>query len=116
MDNFIDFLSKETRLKEDKTQHHYLMSEIGTITELVNKRDGKSPEFEDYKFRNFLRYAEEDIDGLMKLCKEEELPTDMREDWGKGIYEYIRSNFFYNGTVLVFVWLKHHDWRPKESR
>ena len=158
VDNFIDFLSKETRLKEDKTQHHYLMSEIGTyynkvkdfassqldeemsrapedapelteeesrnkvkealkagieaITELVNERDGKSPEFEDYKFRKFLRYAEEDIDGLMELCKEEELPTDMREDWEKGIYEYIRSNFFYNGTGLVFAGYGENDLFP----
>lgn len=158
VDNFIDFLSKEPRLKEDKTQHHYLMSEIGTyynkvkdfashqldaemsnapegapelteeesrtkvkealkagieaITDLVNQREGKSPEFEDYKFRNFLRYAEEDIDGLMELCKEEELPTDMREDWEKGIYEYIRSNFFYNGTGLVFVGYGENDLFP----
>ena len=158
VDNFIDFLSKETRLKEDKTQHNYLMSEIGTyynkvkdfassqldeemsrasedapelteeesrnkvkealkagieaITELVNELDGKSPEFEDYKFRKFLRYAKEDIDGLMELCKEEKLPTDMREDWEKGIYEYIRSNFFYNGTGLVFVGYGENDLFP----
>ena len=158
VDNFIDFLSKEPRLKEDIMQHNYLKSEIGTyydkvkeyasvkidedlanapkdapelteeeaqarirealkagieeMTELINEHNAKIQDLEDYKFRNFLRYAEEDIDGLMELCKEEELPTDMREDWEKGIYEYIRSNFFYNGTGLVFVGYGENDLFP----
>lgn len=158
VDNFIDFLSKEPRLKEDRMQHNYLKSEIGTyydkvkeyasakidedlanvpedapelteedaqarirealkagieeMTELINEHNAKIQDLEDYKFRNFLRYAEEDIDGLMELCKEEELPTDMREDWEKGIYEYIRSNFFYNGTGLVFVGYGENDLFP----
>ena len=36
----------------------------------------------------------------------------MREDWEKGIYEYIRSNFFYNGTGLVFVGYGENDLFP----
>lgn len=158
VDNFIDFLSKEPRLKEDKMQHRYLMSEmriyydkvnafasgwidekkadvpalpekeidiqarnmlkealkagIEAITEQVNKQNAKSPKFEDYKYRDFLRYAKEDIDWLMELCKKEELPTDMRKDWEKGIYEYICSNFFYYGTGLVFVGYGEKDLFP----
>ena len=159
VDNFIDFLSKEPRLKDDKMQDRYLCSEIVTyyknvkesassylesdmensssddnsqlseeeekaklrealmfgindITRLVNAQSGKSPEFESYKFRNFLKYAKEDIDGLMDLCKEEDLPTDMRDEWEKGLYEYLCSNFFYNGTGLVFVGYGENDLFP----
>lgn len=146
VDDFIDFLGKEKMFQDNKMQHTYLFSEIGTyydkvksyaadeiqktlskigdreltqgeisnlqreklkegiaaITEMVKEND-KSPRFENYTFKKFLAYAKEDIDVLMDLCKDEELPLDMREDWEKGIYEYLCSKVFYNGTGLVFV-------------
>ena len=65
--------------------------------------NSKSPEFEKYSFKKFLSYAKEDIDGLMELCEEDGLPSDMGDDWAKGFYGYLCSQYFYQWTGIVFV-------------
>lgn len=130
VDNFIRFLDSEQCLHDDQAQHKYLRSEILTyyekvkafaadedatsiskghciegieaIQELVRDRE-KSPRFVRYSFKKFRKYAKEDLDALVEFCKEEKMPEDMRDDWEKGIYDYVCSDFFYNGTGLIFV-------------
>ena len=80
---------------------HYLEA-INAIIEVV-KENKRIPRLERYSFKKFCEYAGKDIDDLMDLGKEEGVPEDLRENWEKGIYEYICSEFFYNGTGLVFV-------------
>ena len=80
---------------------HFLEG-IEAIQDVV-KESEKSPRFERYSFEKFQKYAKEDLDALMELCKEEGTPEDMRDDWEKGVYDYVCSDFFYNGTGLVFV-------------
>ena len=50
-----------------------------------------------------MAYAKDDIEGLNELCEEDDLPTDMSEDWAKGFYEYLCSQFYEDGTGIVFV-------------
>lgn len=87
---------KHSRIKEG------MQSIADTIDKLVDIRK-KSPEFEKYTFKKFMAYAKDDIEGLNELCEEDGLPTDMSEDWAKGFYEYLCSQFYEDGTGIVFV-------------
>lgn len=87
---------KHSRIKEG------MQSIADTIDKLIDLRK-KSPEFEKYTFKKFMAYAKDDIEGLNELCEEDDLPTDMSEDWAKGFYEYLCSQFYEDGTGIVFV-------------
>ncbi|MCQ2172737.1 MAG: hypothetical protein MJZ17_08325 [Bacteroidales bacterium] len=87
---------KHSRIKEG------MQSIADTIDKLEDLRK-KSPEFEKYTFKKFMAYAKDDFEGLNELCEEDGLPTDMSEDWAKGFYEYLCSQFYEDGTGIVFV-------------
>ncbi len=87
---------KQSRLKEGMQA---ITENIGILTD----PEKKSPEFEKYSFKKFISYAKEDIDGLKELCKEDDLPSDLGDAWAKEFYYYLCSQFYYEGTGIVFV-------------
>ena len=89
-------LIKRSKMKEG------MQAITDTIDELEDIKK-KSPEFEKYSFKNFMAYAKADIEGLNELCEEDDLPSDMSDDWAKGFYDYLCSQFYYDGTGIVFV-------------
>lgn len=80
-----------------------LIEGINAITEILAENEKTAQEFEGYSFKQFQKYAKEDIDALIELCNHDGLPTDMRAEWEEGLYKYLCSSFFYNGCGIVFV-------------
>lgn len=75
--------------------------------------DDKCSELEDYKIREIKTYGKEFFDRLMKDCEEEEIPGT-REEWEENIYNYVRSQKFYEETGLVFVGYGDDDIFPSK--
>lgn len=71
-----------------------------------------NPEFEDYTMESLRSFGHKHFDDLIDLCKEDELPTDMSEKWQNCFYAYIRSQWYYKGTGLVFVGYGNKDIYP----
>lgn len=80
-----------------------LIGGMNAIYEVLIKGEKKVQEFEDFTFKQFQKYAKEDIDALIQLCELDGLPTDMRAEWEEGLYKYLCSTFFFNGSGIVFV-------------
>ncbi|MBQ0025736.1 MAG: hypothetical protein KBT00_08515 [Bacteroidales bacterium] len=96
-------VSDEERIRIKRSKMKEGMLAITDTMEGLDDLKKKSPEFEKYSFKKFLSFAKEDIDGLKELCEEDDLPSDMGDDWAKGIYDYLCSQFYYDGTGIVFV-------------
>lgn len=96
-------LSDEARIDLKRTRLREGIKAINDIIGDLSDSEKKSPEFRKYTFKQFMKYAKEDIEGLGELCKEDDLPSDMCADWAKGFYEYLCSRFYYDGTGIVFV-------------
>ena len=80
-----------------------LIGGMNAIYEVLIEGEKTVREFEGFTFKQFQKYAKEDIDALIQLCEHDGLPTDMRAEWEEGLYKYLRSTFFFNGTGIVFV-------------
>ena len=137
VDNFIEFLNNEQGLHDDQLQHTVLRAEIldfyDQIQTLVSETSGpaskekyietihkfrgtdKNPGFR-YSFEKFKKYAKEDIDVLMEICKEANLPIDMRNDWEQGVYDYLCLTFTPRSTFLTFVGYGTDDIYPSAIR
>lgn len=125
-DYFISELSKYYYKIRDEVLEDY-QNEIDSMTEdEVNEIDGEevlrsmlesklkyvselysenciSPEFEDYTIENLRSYGNDNFNELMKLCEEDHLPSDMRQQWEECFLAYIRSQLYYKGSGIVFV-------------
>lgn len=137
VDNFIEFLNNEQGLHDDQLQHTVLRAEIRDFydqvqtfvsetsgpaskekyIEAIHKFTGldKNPGFR-YSFEKFKKYAKEDIDALMEICKEENLPIVMRNDWEQGVYDYLCLTFTLRSTFLTFVGYGTDDIYPSAIR
>ena len=96
-------LSDEARIDLKRSR---IMEGIQVVNDFIgdiSDSEKKSPEFRKYTFKQFMKFAKEDIEGLSELCKDDDLPSDMCEEWAKGFYKYLCSQLYYDGTGIVFV-------------
>ena len=82
------------------------------MVETYVKGNNKCSRFDRYDFQRFQNYSREEIDGLMECFREDDIPEDMRDDFEKVLYDYLCSEFFYNGSGLVFVGYGKEDLYP----
>ena len=88
----------------------------GVLDEIhgVCKNAEKCKEFENYSEKEFCKTSKILVDSLMDACGEVNLPTDMREEWQRGIFTHLCTNFFLNnlGTGIVFIGYGDQDIFP----
>ncbi|WP_143005654.1 hypothetical protein [Prevotella communis] len=100
-----------SEVDSDEILHFMLESKLKYALELYSEKD-ISPEFEDYTIDNLSSYGNEYFKELMELCEEDHLPTDMQKQWEESFLAYIRSQFYYNGSGIVFVGYGSKDIYP----
>ena len=102
---------EEAALDSEAIIRTLLETQFKKVSEIYKER-GINPEFEDYTIDNMLSYGHQDFDELMDLCKEEQMPLDLRGLWERSFHSYICSQHYYNGTGIVFVGYGNPDIYP----
>ena len=98
------------RLKEKKVLKICLDTAFDVLHDnYIDK--GHGSEFDGYTQQQFHSYAQEALDKLEKLRKENKLPGSQSR-WEKEFYDYIISNYFLSYTGLVFVGYGDDDIYP----
>lgn len=98
-------------IDSDAIIHELLEAELKRVSKMYEEQ-GVNPEFEDYTMDNMRSYGHDLFDDLMDLCKEDQLPTDMRELWESCFHTYICSLHYYKGTGIVLVGYGNQDIYP----
>lgn len=97
--------------EQEKLLKKLIVENIGRITDSAQEQ-GVSPEFENYTIGHLRSFGKECLSFLAEVCEEEGLPTDLRDTWEQGFFEYIRSKIYFSGTGIVFVGYGSKDIYP----
>ena len=88
----------------EKPTHEELFAQELKESEEYLKEHEKCPELEDYSFKSFRSYAEEEIDFIIeKGIKDEGFSESLREQFEQSAYEFLRSEVMLDMTGIVFV-------------
>lgn len=88
----------------EKPTHEELFAQELKESEEYLKEQEKCPELEDYSFKSFRSYAEEEIDFIIeKGIKDEGFSESLREQFEQSAYEFLRSEVMLDMTGIVFV-------------
>lgn len=111
--NKMDDMTEEeaSDIDSDEMLHSIFESQLKSATQLYSE-EGINPEFEDYTIDNLRSYGNDNFNDLMELCKEEKVPSDMRQLWEECFLAYIRSQHYYKGSGIVFVGYGSKDIYP----
>ena len=109
----IDDMTEEeaSEVNSDEMLRSMLESKLKYASELYSEK-GISPEFEDYTIDNLRSYGNDNFKDLIELCEEDNMPTDMRQQWEESFLAYIRSQLYYKGSGIVFVGYGSKDIYP----
>lgn len=101
-EKYEEFLNNEDIL-EKPTHEELFLQELQESEEYLKEIE-KCPELEDYSFKSFRSYAEEEIDFIMENgVKDAGFSETLREQFEHSAYEYLRSNVMLDMTGIVFV-------------
>lgn len=101
-EKYEEFLNNEDIL-EKPTHEELFLQELQESEEYLKEIE-KCPELEDYSFKSFRSYAEEEIDFIMENgVKDAGFSETLREQIEHSAYEYLRSNVMLDMTGIVFV-------------
>ena len=114
-----EYQSKMESLKEDEASeidsdemlHAILEDQLKTALELYSGKE-INPEFEDYTIENLRSYGNGSFKELLEIFEEDDMPTDMLQQWEECFLAYIRSNHYYRGSGIVFVGYGSKDIYP----
>lgn len=114
-----EYQSKMESLKEneaseidsDEMLHAILEDQLKTALELYSGKE-INPEFEDYTIENLRSYGNDSFKELLEIFEEDNMPTDMLQQWEECFLAYIRSNHYYRGSGIVFVGYGSKDIYP----
>lgn len=88
---------------EKPTLEELFAQELKKSEEYLKEHE-KCPELEDYSFKSFRSYAEEEIDFIMENgIKDEGFSESLREQFEHSAYEFLRSDVMLDMTGIVFV-------------
>lgn len=101
-EKYEEFLNNED-IVEKPTHEELFLQELQESEEYLKEIE-KCPELEDYSFKSFRSYAEEEIDFIMENgIKDAGFSESLREQFEHSAYEYLRSNVMLDMTGIVFV-------------
>lgn len=101
-EKYEECLSDEN-IVEKPTHEELFLKELQESEEYL-KTVEKCPELEDYSFKSFRSYAEEEIDFIMENgIKDAGFSESLREQFEHSAYEFLRSNVMLDMTGIVFV-------------
>ncbi len=103
--------NEASEIDSDQMLHTILEDQLKAALELYSEKE-INPEFEDYTIENLRSYGNESFKELLELCEEDNMPTDMRQQWEECFLAYIRSNHYYRGSGIVFVGYGSKDIYP----
>lgn len=100
-DEVSELVEKEGICKDDNNAIKEIVK--GVLDEIhgVCKNAERCKEFENYREKEFCKTSKILIDSLMDACGEVNLPTDMREEWQRGIFTHLCTIF--SSTIWVLV-------------
>ena len=111
---FQDLLDEDEDCNEEQLyERHkeFISDEISSMTELLREY-AKSPEFADYSISVMRSYGKEILDEWEEVRNEDGMPEGMRDEWENGFFEYLISEYYIEGTGIVFAGYGKNDIYP----